>query len=291
MKQKLIHEDPMTSADFEAEWGLYQAASKERYEFKEGSGEERPKGDGTPQANENFRRLNLLEADVANVGGERCELGANERRRGIEGGEGTFMLYEEGKHYKTFLSMRLAPNYPIGAEAWQIGTQMKQAQPYAEDDLGGIPVLEMSIFFNELALNYVGSTKNGLEKTLAPAVTDRWVRLCWDVVYSADPAQGQIEVTVDDREGATDFVPQHSSGLLTDVQTLATAQKEGSGLAVGDPIPSHLRWGIYRNPIINVSTFADLTNTQVYEVVAVAGGSILVPVGDLPVPILGGHIR
>jgi hypothetical protein len=266
----LLHEDPMASSDYGSIWGDYterSAASPERFEFiEDGDGDKWPKGDGTVQTEPGYRRLQILSGDKTSEESERTELGNNNRQHGIEGGEGTFMLYEEGKRYKTFFSVRLAANYPYGAETWQIAMQMKQCQPYVEDDLGFV-VLEMSCNYGQYWLQYANAIKREGESWGWGAVTPgRWIRFCYDVTYSVDPAKGKIEVTVDDREAATDFVPQRTSGLITDTQTLAAAAKEGYGLAVGDPIPSHLRMGIYRNPEINVDTHVDIANVQVYEV-------------------------
>lgn len=268
--QTLLHADSMASTDFEADWGSYQAASKARYELITSGGDLRPMGNGEAQPNVNFRRLILLSADVANVGNERTELGANTRTNGSEGGAGTFMVYPESTdEIETWFSLRLPESFPLSDANWQVVMQMKQAQPYVGDNEGHV-ILEMEARQNQFQIITPWNTESNPLWT-CPATKSRWIRFRWVVVYHHASATGRIRLQVDDRAGASDWVVQRDSGLIN-YQTLATSSGNGSGLVTGQAIPSHLRLGIYRNPVINVDTSIDIDNVQVYKLTSGGGG-------------------
>lgn len=274
----LIHEDPMTSADFEAEWGLYQAASKERYGLVEGGGSPwTERGDGSPRTNFNYRTLELRAGDEANVGGERCELGANESRNGIEGGEGTFMLYQPGSRYKTFLDLWLPGNFPVQT-SWYVAVQMKEAQPYGAKLPNESPIFAMqprAMVDSPETLEWQLIAQPDHNETdplwSFPATKERWTRFCFDLYYakSAD-AGGFVHVTADDRAEPAGglFVPQHDSDVIPH-GTLgwADGDQSGPGWAYrdGQPIPGHLRVGQYRNTAVEVDVTTRLGLAEVWQ--------------------------
>ncbi len=85
-----------------------------------------------------------------------------------------------------------------------------------------------------------------------PASLNTWTHISFDVTYSPDPSQGRIQATV--------------GGVQSPTFTTYTEKYEvapgSQGLNPGDPIPSHLRMGLYHNPTIPGS-HVDFTNVQV----------------------------
>lgn len=263
MSLTLQHEDGMAEANPEDEWGLYQAASLSRYTLFTEGGDPRPKGNGEA-SNGKYRRLELQKEDVANVGNERTELGANTRTNGSEGGEGTFMVFPESTDvWEIWYSLRLPESFPLSNENWQVVSQFKQAQDYKSDNEGHV-ILELEARENQFQIITFDHIE-GNELWTCPAVKERWVRFRWVVVFHSNPEIGSVRLQVDDREGEPeDFSPQHDSGTIAQ-QTLATAKEAGYGLEVNDAIPAHERLGIYRNSVINVTTSIDVGNVQTYK--------------------------
>lgn len=264
MTISLIHADPMDVADIVPQWGSIQAVSSARYTLVTSGTDGRPCGDGSA-APANYRNLALTDGD--SFSGERCELGANERRYGIAGGAGTFMLFQPGVRYQTWFSQRLSSGFPVSTTDWQVVMQMKQTQPYTSDGQSS-PIIEMDVRSSAwTVIRNVGATATTI--FTAPAVVSRWTRFCYDITYSPDPAIGCIRLTIDDRAGATDFVAQYDSNDMWGA-TLTSAVGAQSGynwsLADGEAIPSHLRLGIYRNSVITGSPYIDIANVQVYQV-------------------------
>ena len=86
-------------------WGSVDCASSSRASTPSSGGDPSPQADGTRQPDSAFRDLTVLDGD--DVWGERCELGHNERRYGVNTGSqtsGTFELYHAGDHKITFFS-------------------------------------------------------------------------------------------------------------------------------------------------------------------------------------------
>lgn len=271
--QTTIHADPMDVADVVPEWGAIQAASSARYTLVTTGTDTRPRGDGTA-APANYRHLALVDGD--NFFGERNEVGANERRNGITGGTGTFMLYQPGQTYQTYFSMRLASDFPVTNANWQVIMQMKQCQPYTNDGHSS-PIIALQARQSQWQLITDIHTESDPYWT-APATLNRWTRFRLDITYSKDVALGRIRVQIDDRSGSpTDFVPQYDSGdLYGATLTAAVGAQSGSGwsLTDGQEIQSHLRLGPYRNSVISGNTSIDLANVQVYQGDSSVGGSI-----------------
>ena len=101
--------------------------------------------------------------------------------------------------------------------------------------------------------------KVGRDRQLAhaldlPGPGQQWTRFAWDVYYSKDPSQGWLQVSAD-LNGDGDFDDPGERSPAIHEATLKT-EIEGpngtsDGLAPGDPIPSHLRVGIYHDPSIS----------------------------------------
>jgi hypothetical protein len=266
----LIHDDAMAEASPVSEWGAIQAASLARYELiNDGGGDQRPRGDGTAQISAAYRRLNLVSGDEF-LGTERTELGANDCRYGEAGGSGTFALYKTGQRRTTFVSMRLPESFPLSNANWQVVTQMKQTQPYSSDTAGGV-ILELEARENEFQIITPTNPESSPLFKFA-AAKNVWVRFRWDVFYSSDNTVARVRLRADTRGNKTTFEPNIDSGELAPTKgTLSTANGEQTNgspsvhYANGEAIPSHLRAGIYRNPVIATTTYIDIDNVQVYS--------------------------
>jgi Polysaccharide lyase len=247
-------------------WGNVECASQSRSQFENSGGDPAPTISGAAQDNNSYRSLTALDGD--DFFGERCELGRNTSRYGENRGkqtDGTFALYDEGDHQVTFLSQRYGDSFSTSVNAWQTVMQMKQAQPY-DSTLGSGPMIELQIYGNRLRLQndwHQAWTTEAPQKGV-------WVRYALDVVYSQDPDVGSVKVYADlngdgDALDAGEQSPViHMATLLTE-----TAGPNGTsdGLAPGDPIPDHLRVGLYHNPSIACPPPAgcgiDLDNVEV----------------------------
>lgn len=244
---------PPTAAEV---WGSVDCAKRSRLSDVHVGGDPEAGADGRPQ-DAGFRRLRVVDGD--NVAGERCELGRNDHRTS------PVSLYQEGSRRITFLSLRLADDFPLDRKAWQVVMQMKQTQP--ADSGGGVPVLALQANRNRWRL--VHSDYDVGVIWAAPASRGRWVRFAFDVTYSTDPEVGSVRVSADlDADGdALD------KGERSDRVALRTLKVEGpgsdsDGLAQGDPIPSHLRVGIYHSPVYPCrgrSCSIGVDNVGVYE--------------------------
>ncbi len=266
---KLLREDPMTDENVEDVWGLIQAAKPARYELIKETKEGSPwtKGNGEPQDNGNFRRLQIVEGDRFD-GTERTELGANESRYGTSGGKGTFWLYQESTTIiVTFFDLRPAENFPASNENWQNVMQMKETQPYEKVGPYGLVIYHMELRENEWQIIVPPKAEEEPLFT-APAAVNQWTRFRIENVYSTSSKLGSTNIQIDDRTGLpanSPFKAQHSSGTIPR-ETLSYADGKQEGYENLAPVPSHLRLGIYRNPVIKTSTHIDIDNVQIYEV-------------------------
>lgn len=188
-----------------------------------------------------LRRITLLDGD--DFAGERCELGLNDL------GAGPTVLYREGERRVTGLSIRLAPDFPLDSRGWQLLLQMKQTQP--ADNGGGTPVIELDAYEGRWRLRQstsVDTSFDARELWSTPAVTGIWTEVVLDVTYSAEPSRGSLRVAIDgDGDG------RFRGDELSPVFRTYTLKREGPGggpgddLDEGDPIPSHLRIGVYHD--------------------------------------------
>ena len=230
-----LRSDPAIDSDPTNLWGIVQAASASRYQQFPSGG---PNNDA-------YRRLTVQDGD--DFYGERTELGANDSRYGLaspSNPSGTFWIYRPGTHAVTSLWMRLPTSFPISTPNWQAVLQMKQTQPYAAANISS-PIL--SIEARDGRWNLM---TNGNILWAGPTATlGTWTQLSLDVTYQK--TGGSVQFTV----GGV-------SSPVFSVPTLAYATTAGSGYAVGDPIPSHLRIGIYHNAIIP-GTSVDIADVNV----------------------------
>jgi hypothetical protein len=252
----LVASDTSADPDPLPFWGSIQCADDSRYSYVESGGDPHQSANGEP-SNGAYRRLTVDDGD--DFYGERCELGLNDHN------VGPTTFYHEGQHRVTYFSERLPANFPLGTNTWQTVMQMKQAQP--SDDDGSGPQLEMQAMQNHWV---VVDSWNTL--WTFPAQTNKWTRFAWDVYYSQDPSKGWLQVSAD-LNGDGDFNDKGERSPLLHAATLRT-EPEGpngtsDGLAPGDPIPSHLRVGIYHDPEIScappVECSVEVDNVQVME--------------------------
>jgi hypothetical protein len=230
----VLRSDPSTDPDPVPLWGQLQAVSSSRYQQFDTGG---------PTNFPAYRKLTVQDGD--DFFGERTELGANESRFGLGGPDGTFFLYQPGTTATTRWFMRLPSSFPINTSNWQVVQQMKQTQPYVASDPPSSPILSVEARDGRWNL-----MTNGNVLWAGPtAKLGKWVKFIEVVTYSA--SAGHVQITI----GGT-------ASPTFDVPTLATATQAGDGYAVGDPIPSHLRLGIYHNPVI-AGTSVDIAGVQV----------------------------
>ena len=255
---EVLSSDTADSADPESLWGNIECADDSRQGFVDSDGDPHPTVTGTPQADSAFRRISVLDGD--DFYGERCELGRNEHRFPMSTEKGTFAVYREGERRVTMLSLRLPASFPIETSKWQTVVQMKQAQPSAAG--GGGPVLELQIYDGRLNLinswNEVWST---------PVRADVWTRIAFDVTYSSDPGKGSIRMLTDTNGDGDALDPGEQSPefRVATLKTEIAGGWDGDGVAPGEPIPSHLRTGIYHDEQIpcDPECSLDLDNVQV----------------------------
>ena len=255
---RMLKSDTGEVADPEQLWGNIECASDNREERPTTGGDTHVGATGEPTTDGFFRRLTVLDGD--DFYGERCELGRNEHRYGAEGGDGTFMTYNEGDRRITFLSVRAQQSLPIGTKNWQTIAQMKQAQPSANG--GGGPMIEVQLRNGAFHLDNPSDTHFS-----APATTGVWTRIALDVYYSSDASVGSVVMYVD-TNGDGDAADEGEQSPVVNIPTIKreiAGGWEGDGIAAGEPIPSHLRAGVYHDPVIPCVTGCsiDLDNVQV----------------------------
>jgi hypothetical protein len=218
-------------------WGNVECATTARHHRIGRGGDPNPLGYGLAQGGGAYRRLAVRDGDE--FSGERCELGRNSHLAS----EHTFMLYREGEHRVTFVSLRLPKRFPLRHSRWQTVWQMKQAQPSANGSGG--PMIEVQAFARRF---WLASDHRTLWSTRARRQV--WIRFAIDVRYSQDPAKGTLKVYVDN-DGDGDASDPGEESPLYRRSTLRTETKGGApddGIAPGQSIPDHLRVGIYHDP-------------------------------------------
>lgn len=206
-------------------------------------GDPHSRGDGAAPDDDAYRVVRVHDGD--NYFGERCELGLNDND------DGPTALYKDGERLITYASFRLPPTFPVESHDWQGVLQMKQTQP--ADNADGTPVLSLSAYDGRWILFHSGPgyTKVDQELWSAPAQAGVWARFSFDVTYSADPSIGEVTVHADlDGDGSFDEEGEASPTFHTNTLKLETEGSSGDGYDAGDPLPSHLRVGLYHNPVI-----------------------------------------
>jgi hypothetical protein len=237
----LLRHDPTTDPDPMPLWNAIDAESTSRHQhFTRGGPNGRP-----------FRRMVVQDGD--DFSGERAELGYNSRLDGLGSPLGTFFLYNAGDRRVTEFWMRLPINFPIDTKTWQVVMQMKQTGPHAND--GGTPVLALETREGRWVLtqsNSPGYDPATHEVWSTPATLGAWTHIRLDVTYSPDPSKGKVQITVGEA----------SSPTFTTFTQKYEMEPGSEGLDPGDPIPSHLRMGIYHDPSLP-GTYVDLADVRV----------------------------
>ncbi len=257
---QVLFEDTAAEQDPVPLWGALDCERHSRHARHAKGGDPAPTATGEPQGDRAFRRLTVIDGD--DFYGERCELGQNDHR------ESPVAVYRDGDHLVTWLSLRLPPNYPLRTPEWQGGVQLKQAQP--ADNGGGTPALSLKAYDGRWVLFHSdpGFTEVDLPVWSAPAARKRWTRFALDLVLSDDPDVGRVELRVDlDGDGEFDGKGESSGALRLSTLKRETAGDDGDGYSEGEPLVSHLRVGLYHEPVIRcpdpTGCSIDVDNVQV----------------------------
>jgi hypothetical protein len=245
-------------------WGMIDCAERSRHTWLEDGGDSHLTGTGEKQANDAFRRLQVVDGD--DVSGERCELGHNWRLASDPGtgqtGPGPTVLYSEGKRRVTFLAVRLPSDWNVRDDDWRSVMQMKQTQPYSNPRPA--PMIELEVVKGAWTLYSDWSEP----LWTAPAKTGAWVRFAFDVTYSRDPRRGSIRVLADlNGDGDAGDRGERSPSIRHATLSAETAGSSSDTITEGESIPSHLRVGVYHNPNYRcpppAGCYVDYDNVQV----------------------------
>ena len=253
---RLVASDTVSNPDPNPFWGKIDCAASSRHAVRTADGDPHVTATGAAQPDDSYRRLSVLDGD--DIWGERCELGFNNHI------DGPTAFYREGMRRATFASLRLPENFPLLTNTWQTVLQQKQAQP--SNNGGNGPIIEIQANRGMWVLN-----NDWNELWTFPAQRGVWTRIVLDVFYSQDPAIGSIQMSVDlNADGDVDDAGERSPRFRTATLRRETAGGwEGDGIAAGESIPSHLRAGVYHNPIIPCAVIGACT-TEVDNVQVLA---------------------
>jgi hypothetical protein len=252
------------------------------FHMTDGGGDWRPTGPITdprePQGNTNWRKVLVEDGDDS--AGERCEFGYNSFDYGDEGvgdlppGEPTttFALYREGEHHLTVWSVFLPEDFPLDVDNWQVIGQQKQTGGSNVAALGGVPVVSVEARQGfEVHEGRVILMHNAGPVWETPITLGIWTRIQIEGYYHPDPDRGWMRMTVDSTpdEGSDPVIVEgpviHEATLLREIEGDLTAVPVGTGA------PSHLRMGIYHDPLLP-GTWVGVDNVQHYLVVDPAAG-------------------
>jgi hypothetical protein len=238
---RLVASDTASNPDPIPFWGFIACQTHSRVQQLTSGGDPHPTATGATQGDDAYRRMTVLDGDNPFNWGERCELGKNDHRTGPTA------FYHEGQHLATYVSIRLPQNFDPTVDTWQDVLQMKEAQPY-DNNQDCCPILYMAVHNGRWRIESI----NGEYGTF-PARKGVWTRFAFDVIYSQHASEGRLQVSAD-LNGDGDFDDPGERSPVTHAPTLLaeTAGPMGTsdGLGPGDSIPSHLRVGIYHNPEI-----------------------------------------
>jgi len=253
----VVLSDTGTNPDPASIWGKVDCADASRAQQFSSGGDTHLTATGAAQGDSAYRRLTVFDGD--DVYGERCELGLDNR-------QGPTALFRQGQHMLTEISLRLPSAFPISVYTWQDVMQMKETWP--SNNISGSPVLELDEYNGRWSLGQsssAGQTQKSHVLWSAPARANIWTRFAFDVRYS-DNKKGYIRVGVD-LNGDGDFADpgERSQGFHTHTLKREQPGGEPDGLKPGQAIPSHLRTGIYHDPLIPCITGCpiDIDNVQV----------------------------
>jgi hypothetical protein len=242
-KLHLLRQDLATDPNPTRLWGGILAVSPKRYRWVPHGGP-----DGGP-----FRRLTAKDGDLFHGDSERAELGNSDYLR-RDGRLQTFYLYRAGTRRVTSFWMRLPRNFPINTDDWQVVMQMKETDPATNTD--GTPIISLQATSGQWLLKQSLSTGPSHDTRIlwrTPARVGVWTHIVVNATYSTDPAKGRIQMTIGDASSPV----IHTYTMKTEVSP------PGPGLHVGEPIPSHLRLGIYHDPPMP-GTSVDFTRVQIF---------------------------
>jgi hypothetical protein len=232
---EVIAEDNSAARDPTGLWGRVECVAPTRQRRIDGHGDDSATASGRRQGNAAYRRIAVHDGD--DYFGERCELGRNNHRPSRP----TFALSGEGDHRAFFFSIRLPASFPLSGNAWQSVVQLKQSQPAANGS--GSPQLGLHASDNSFSLH-----ESGRALWSTPAPRNRWVRIVLAVNFSQDPKRGTARVLLD-RNGDGDALDPRERSRVMHLATLKTETEGGGkdGIDPGEPIPAHLRVGIYHD--------------------------------------------
>jgi len=239
----LLKQDLATDPNPIPLWGDIDAVSPTRAQWFAAGGP-----DGGP-----FRRMTALDGDLYHGNSERAELGDSDYLF-EDGNSDTFYLYRAGMRRVTSYWMRLPTNFPMVSNAWQVVMQMKQTDPANNAD--GTPVIALQAIQNQWILKQSSSPGPGEDTRVlwrTPARLGVWTHITVDATYSTDPAAGRFAITIG---GA-------SSPVLHTYDMKYEISPPGPELRPGDPIPDHLRLGIYHDPSMP-GTSVDIAQVQIF---------------------------
>jgi hypothetical protein len=239
----LLRQDLATNPDPIPLWGDIDAVSPTRHQWFAGGGP-----DGGP-----FRRMTALDGDLYHGNSERAELGDSDYFS--EGGQSsTFYLYRAGMRRVTSYWMRLPASFPLNSDDWQVVMQMKQTDPATNAD--GTPVIALQATEGQWLLKQSTSAGPAEDTRIlwrTPAKVGVWTHIVVDATYSTDPAAGRFAITI----GGASSPVLHTYNLKYEVSP------PGPQLSPGDPIPSHLRLGVYHDPPMP-GTSVDIAQVQIF---------------------------
>ncbi|NMO93309.1 polysaccharide lyase [Actinomycetospora sp. TBRC 11914] len=153
--------------------------------------------------------------------------------------------FTEGQDRYIRMTVRLAPDFPIDTNTWQLITQFK-------NEGEGSPPLELRIgkgnFILSGGADAPGGSKN-FDKTIAPAVVGKVTTLVLHVKFSSKSSVGLVDAWVDGQQKVTGFHPPAGTlysgdysywklGLYRDTSIGQTATYELSDARLGDSYAS-----------------------------------------------------
>jgi hypothetical protein len=240
---QLLREDLATDPDPTALWGELLAVSPSRYQwFAKGGPDDGP-----------FRRMTARDGDLFHGDSERAELGDSDYTP-TRGHLDTFFLYEAGTRRVTSFWIRLPPDFPIDTDDWQVVMQMKETDPATNTD--GTPVISLQATQGQWELKQSLSPGPSNDTRVlwdSPATVGIWTHIVVDATYSSDPAKGLFQITIGEARSPV----FHTYTLKHEISP------PGPGLRPGEPIPSHLRLGIYHDTALP-GTSVDFARVQIF---------------------------
>jgi hypothetical protein len=240
---RLLKQDLATDPDPIPLWGDIDAVSPTRHQWFSSGGPA-----GGP-----FRRMTARDGDLYHGDSERAELGDSDYL--FEDGESdTFYLYRAGMRRVTSYWMRLPSSFPMNSNEWQVVMQMKQTDPATNAD--GTPVIALQAIQGQWILKQSTSPGPASDTRVlwrTPATVGVWTHIVVDATYSTDPTAGRFAMSIG----------RASSPVLRTFNLKYEVSPPGPQLSAGDPIPSHLRLGIYHDTSMP-GTSVDIAQVQIF---------------------------